>query len=324
MRVGIIGAGMAGLAAARALKQAGVEAVILEKSRGPGGRVHTRSKNGFVWDTGATSVAPRGKAIESMILNELPTDDLVEIQKPIYIHEGLRVTPGDSSRKVKRYTYRSGIQKLAFLLADGLDIRYNTSVDKVTRNGEMYAVNDEIFDALILTPPIPQTTQILWSLEESRAFANAKYRPCISVLLGFDQPTPTVPYFALLEPEQSHPLTWLSLESGKSPDRAPEGQSTMVAQLSPRFSLEHYAKPDEYVLEATLSFIRHLYGANFTTPVEFNIKHWKYSQPDNIARFESVNLPGSKLLIASDGIVGGRIEEAYECGVKTARLLISK
>ena len=97
----------------------------------------------------------------------------------------------------------------------------------------------------------------------------------------------------------------------------------MVIQLSPRFSLEHYTKPDEYVLEATLAFVRQLYGPQFGNPVQTHVKHWKYSQPDNIARFESVNLPGSRLLVASDGIVGGRIEEAYECGVRAAQMLLA-
>ena len=51
------------------------------------------------------------------------------------------------------------------------------------------------------------------------------------------------------------------------------------------------------------------------------VKKWKYSQPESLARFENVNLPGSTLLVASDGLLGGHIEDAFECGWRTAELL---
>ena len=42
MRIGIVGAGMAGLACAEALTSAGHAVVVLDKGRGPGGRMSTR------------------------------------------------------------------------------------------------------------------------------------------------------------------------------------------------------------------------------------------------------------------------------------------
>jgi renalase len=39
----VIGAGMAGIACARTLAQAGHQVTVFEKSRGPGGRMATRS-----------------------------------------------------------------------------------------------------------------------------------------------------------------------------------------------------------------------------------------------------------------------------------------
>lgn len=52
-RVAVVGAGISGLAAAYALQQAGLEVAVLERSSAVGGRMHTRSEQGFTWDAGA-------------------------------------------------------------------------------------------------------------------------------------------------------------------------------------------------------------------------------------------------------------------------------
>lgn len=322
-RVGIVGAGMAGLAVARELKAAGVEAVLLEKARGVGGRVHTRNQEGFIWDTGATSIAPRGKRIEKVLLEELEPPS--PIFRPIWTHEGLRVRPGDTAKNsTPRFCHTQGIQTFAKLLSEGLDVRFNTTVEKLDKEGDLYKIGEETFTHLVLTPPIPQTAQLLWTIDESRPIANAKYRPCLSVLLGYDLETPEVDYHALLDPTQSHPLTWLSIENLKSPGRMEDGKTALVAQLSSRFSQESFAKDDEWIAQVVTSFLATLYGAKWKNPSLAFVKKWKYSQPDNLARFETVNVPGSRLLLASDGLMGGRIEEAYEAGAKVADLILGR
>ena len=52
-RVAIIGAGMAGLAAARLLREAGAGCMIFDKSRGLGGRMATRRAGDFSFDHGS-------------------------------------------------------------------------------------------------------------------------------------------------------------------------------------------------------------------------------------------------------------------------------
>ncbi len=322
MRVAIVGAGVSGLAAAYRLRQAGREVVVFEKSGGLGGRVNSRQhKLGYTFDVGATSITPRGKTIERIMLSELPTTELVKIAKPIWTHSGLRTAPGSSAANATpRYSYQNGIQTFANLLGEGTDVRLNTDVLELSRIGERFGVAGEEFDAVILTPPIPQTCQLLWSLGESRPVANVSYRSCVSVMLGYKAPIET-PYHALIDTEQIHPLTWLSVESAKVPGRAPEGGAAFVAQLSARFSFQNYAQPDEYFIEATTSFLKHLYGPNFESPEVAMVKKWKYSQPESLARFENVNQPGSRLLVASDGLMGGHIEDAFECGWRAAEML---
>ena len=323
MRVGIVGAGVCGLAAARHLHLAGHDVVVFEKAGAVGGRVATRREGEFLWDTGATSIAPRGKKIENVLLNELDTEGLVRIGKPIYIHEGLRVKPGHPSG-TSRYTYVDGIVTFAKRLAVGLDVRLGQQVDGIEKVGDKYVALEEEFDALILTPPVPQTCLLLWNLSESRPMTSVRYRQCLSVLLGYEEVLPIVNYHALLDPEQIHPLTWLSLESVKSPGRAREGGCALGAQLSAAYSQARYDQEDEAIVQTVVGFMERLYGPAFQTPEVWSVVRWKYSQPESFASFERVNQRGSRLLVASDGLLGGHVEDAFEIGTRTAELLVEE
>jgi renalase len=323
LKVGIVGAGVAGLAAGRTLAKAGASPVLFEKSRGVGGRLASRQVDAFTFDSGATSIAPRKLTIEHVMLQEVDTSELIQIQKPIFTHVNLRPQPGDPSRNsVPRYTYRPGVNHLAKLLSNGLDVRLNTQVDQLEKIEGKFAIEGESFDCLILTPPVPQTSLLLWSLAESRAVANARYRSCIAIMLGFSHALPDVPYHALIDAEQRHPMTWISLESVKSPGRAPEGQSAILVQLSPTYSHDHYQTDDAKILKDILPYVAQLYGPDFREPIAVDTKRWKYSQPEMAAVFESVNRNHNGIVLAGDGLSAGRVERAFESGVMAANLLL--
>lgn len=321
MRVAVIGAGVSGLAAARDLATYGHDVVVYEKSRGVGGRAATRRRDGFVWDTGATSIAPRGKRIEKVMLQELDGADLVRIEKPIYVHHNLRTAAGDPRKNVPRYVYRNGISTFAKLLAEGLDVRLECSIDALGRDGDRYVVADEVFDGVILTPPVPQTSLLLWSIGESRPFANVRYRSSLSVMVGFAAPTPPVPYFALIDADQRHPMVWLSLESAKSPGRSPDGMSAFVVQMSPGFSFEYYERDDIWLSAVAAEFVEKIYGNSYSNMHISDVMRWKYAAPEQLASFENVNPPGARLIVTGDGFFGGRIEDAFESGLRASELL---
>jgi predicted NAD/FAD-dependent oxidoreductase len=262
-------------------------------------------------------------AIESVMLHELDTTELVEVLKPIYVHENLRPMRGDPTRNaVKRYAYRPGINHLAKLLAEGLDIRLNTTVDGIRHSDGRFEIEGEPFDKVVLTPPIPQASLLLWSIGESRAVANARYRSCLSIMLGYDRPLPETPYHALIDIEQRHPLTWISLESVKSPGRAPEGHSAVLLQMSPTYSHDHYQTEDDQLMRDIVPWVVQLYGEGFRNPVAVDTKRWKYSQPELTAVFESANRANHGVVLAGDGLSAGRVERAFESGLEAARLIM--
>lgn len=325
MRVAIVGAGVSGLACARKLSRLGHDVVVYEKSRAYGGRCATRRVGPYTFDTGATSIAPRGKAIEKTMLEELDTTDLIKVERPIYVHKSLRVEPGHSMPP--RYTYRHGNNTLGKLLGEGITIQFEHTIERFTKSAAGYELHFGTkagigtaggFDALVIAIPSPQAQAILTASGAERAIEFVHYRPCLSVLLGFAELLEHPPYHALIEPEQQHPLTWLSLESTKSPDRAPVGHTAMVAQMSPAYSRLHYESEDAVIVSATLQYLTRLYGERFAKAEVADVKRWRYSLPENIAMFGTVNPPKSTLVLAGDGLLGGRVEYAYETGVMAA------
>lgn len=322
MRVGIVGAGISGLAAGRTLHEAGHSVTIFEKSKAVGGRCATRRIGEFTFDTGVTSIAPRGRSLEPWMLERLDRTALVKIEKPIFTLTGGRVSPGDSLKnRIDRYCYCGGNTRLPKLLAEGLDLRFESLVARFQRTPDGFDLNGEIFEALILTPPTPQTIALLEASGECRPLQNVSYRPCLAVLLGYEIPL-DVPYHALVEPEQRHPLTWLSVESSKCADRAPEGHTALVAQLSPAYSRQTYDLQDDRIVSDAVGYVSRLYGEAWRTPKVADVKRWRHSLPESLALFEKVNAPKSNLLIAGDGLLGGRVEYAFETGVQAAQRLI--
>ncbi len=325
MRVGIVGAGMAGLGAARTLVASGHEVVVFEKSRGFGGRCATRRVNGYVFDTGATIVSPLKSPLEEVMLNDLSTEGLVVVDKPIFMHSFGRITAVDPQRGAPtRYAYQEGMNTLGKRLADGLDVRLETRVEGLEQPKDGgYALGGETFDAVVLTPPLPQTEEILEQSGIKAKLGNSRYRMCLSIMLGFDRPLEK-PYHALLDPDQSQPLTWLSLETVKVPGpfRAPEGHSAVVAQMSARYSRYSFEKDDEKIIKDTVVDVSRILGKEFGSPTVAGVMRWRFSHVSNTLSFESVNMLGSKIVIASDGLVGARLQHAYETGIRAARHLM--
>jgi renalase len=329
MRVAIIGAGVSGLACARELAKSGVDVEIFERDNKVGGRCTTRTIGDYTFDTGATSIAPRGRTIGRVMLQEVDRSDLITVDKPIFVHHGLRVEAGSSDHnRVERYCYGQGIATLPKLLEPGLNIRFNTLIDRFERSKEtmtLYSLETHYgeFDRLVLALPAPTANALLKASKESRSLDFVHYRPCLSVLLGYDTPLDT-PYHALVEPDQTHPLTWLSIESVKSPNRAPSGHSALVAQLSPAHSRLHFESDEAAIVQGATEYIGRLYGNEFRSPIVSQVKRWAYSLPENIAMFDSINPPGASIFVAGDGVLGGRVEFAFETGVMVANRVLGK
>ena len=92
--VAVIGAGIAGLAAAHELARAGREVRVFEAADHVGGRMATRHVSGFVVDTGAEQISTRGYPHTWELLRRLGLDDVPKVGRQLGVWRGGRARRG--------------------------------------------------------------------------------------------------------------------------------------------------------------------------------------------------------------------------------------
>src|SRR5208282_1741433 len=80
-KVIVVGAGMAGLAAAFRLRQAGVEVTVLESSDRVGGRIATDSRDGYVIERGAQLITSTYRNVLGLV-KELGLESELKLTSP--------------------------------------------------------------------------------------------------------------------------------------------------------------------------------------------------------------------------------------------------
>lgn len=345
----IVGAGPAGLAAAAALRRLpGLSITMLEKSRGLAGRAATRWRDRgnerLRFDHGANYITlePNTRA-EALVLEMLPGATRVRIEAPVWTFNGAgEVAPGDKEANARdRWTYREGINHLGHLLAehaaDGraeVSIRRRTRAARLERAGPRWWVHDTEavpygpFDAVLLTPPAPQTATLLadstldddnLAVALARALAEAAYCSQFALVLGFDDRLnrPGGAY-ALLNTDQEHDVAWLSFEECK-PGHVPTG-SVIIAQMSPGWTADHFEDDSAALLGAGLAAVRDVLGDDLPEPDWSDAQRWRYALPDTAANADALRAGESRgLVMAGDFVSGtGRVAAALESGLDAA------
>jgi renalase len=346
MNLAIIGAGLAGLAAARALRQRrpDLAITIYEKSRGLGGRAATRRRDGFVFDHGAQNMKTPTPELERLLTTELPAEDLLNIGLPVWTFDGAGViAQGDPAQNADpKWTYRDGLSRLGKLLGVGLDIRRETRVARLGRglvtpapphgrwslidaNGQM--VGDA--DLVLLTPPAPQIAALLAASDldpSAKAallaeLARASYRRCISLALAYDWPI-TRPFYALINTDRAHPIAWLALEHTKAPERCPRGHSLLIAQMTAGWSFDQWETPAEELERLVAAHVGALLAVDARAPLWADVQRWRYALPDSGADFDVLNASTIGLFFAGDYTTGqGRLNLAIESGWRVAGVI---
>lgn len=325
MKVAVVGAGMAGAAAARTLHDAGVKVTVFEKSRGFGGRSAVKRLGGWTFDSGATSLTPRGMAIEEALHKWLPEDELIWITKPISLHSQGRIRPGDPKRNsTPRCCFRTGMNALAKSMLAGIRVELESKVERLEIPGDGgVVVQDVWFDAVILTCPGPQALDLLKTVGQTRGLERSVFRRTLSVMLAWEKPF-DAPWYALIDTEAKEPLTWMCVETLKAPGaRGPEGTTGLIAQLSRSYSLDHWDSDDGTILRDAQDFCERLLLQDMGLPSAASLHRWKFAQPESVTQFEAANPRGSSILLAGDSFEGPRLELAFESGLKAARRLLS-
>jgi renalase len=141
--------------------------------------------------------------------------------------------------------------------------------------------------------------------------------------LGY-KPTPGErPYYALVNTDKAHPISWLAWEHEKAPERVPEHSGLLIAQMAPQYSFDHWQTPAEELVSDVANLVAALIDEPLHEPIFTDIHAWPYALPAEKADAHALNtltLPYG-LAFCGDAFVGGRIHLALEHGIEVAHQL---
>ena len=294
LKIAIIGAGMAGISAANALKARGCAVTLFEKSRGFGGRCATKRWEGHTVDHGAQYFTIRDERFRATV-QAASGDALRKLQAPVLDEAGGELP--DSGR----WFHRDGNSRLVRDLARGLDVKTETTIERA--ENLLRRAGGE-FDHVVSTAPFPQTARLF---EMDAAF---DYVPCLTVLLAYrgEWLGRTRECYAISD--LLGPLAWSACENHK-PGRVAAGHTVLVAQLSEAFSQEHLERtPDQFA-----AMVRPLVEERWKLPAgsfAAALGHrWRY------ARVACAMHPlkfATGLHFTGDALTSSRLEDAWLAG----------
>lgn len=318
----VLGAGIAGLSCARALADAGVRVTVLDKSRGPGGRMSTRRGDGWACDHGAQYFTARDPLFQAELARWQAAGVAVRWQPRLAVFDaaGRRTGGGDELRHV-------GTPRMtapARLLADGLDLRLQTTVSALQRydHGWELATAErgllpEAFDGVLLAVPAPQALPLLQPVSAALAAvaAAARMQACWALMLRFVAPV-AVDFDAAFV--NHGPLRWIARDTSK-PGRG--GPETWTLHASAEWSEAHLEESTEQVAVALMAAFCELGGA---VPLAWSAHRWRYAITDAAVAGGCAWDAAHGVGLCGDWLHGGRVEGAWLSGHALAQRALAK
>ena len=319
----IVGAGMAGLSAARTLADHGVQTVVLDKGRGVGGRMATRRFEGGVFDHGAQFFTVRDPVFERNVLNWA---DAGVVTRWSLGFPGAE--PNEDMDHHTRFRGTRGMTHVPKHLSENIEVHLQVKVDRIARSAEgweVFAGPGESWKAksLLLTMPVPQVVDLLAASDLltdqlREQLGPVTYYPCIALLAILEGPSGLRDPGAIKLNDTTAPLAWIAdnLMKGISPNA-----HAVTIHAQPDFSAEHYDWADEK-LAPVMAAAAEPYLAS---PIKNQIlRRWKFSLPQSNSNSPMIPVPGdAPLVIAGDGLGGPRVEGAALSGYAAAGWLLS-
>jgi len=328
IEVVVIGAGIAGLVAAQALQRAGRKVVVLEKSRGFGGRAASRSVEGARVDPGAQYFTARGDAFAAQVAAWEAAGVVTRWQGGIW-----RGRPGGAAEPPAadahpRYIAPEGMNALGKDLAAGLAVRREAQVARVRRSHEGWRLEFSTdlpnlhAEQLVVTAPVPQALALLSGEElDPVALARAervRYAPCFALMAGFAAEAGT-PRWPALRLEHDSVLAWVANDASKRPQPHP---TTLVVHATPDWTRANFERDPDGVTAALLAATG-VYWPAAREASWTRLHRWRYAQPE-VSEPEAQLLLAAGLWLAGDafGEAAGRVEGAFESGRAVAATVL--
>ena len=308
--IAVIGGGVAGLTAARLLREHGASVQVFEKARGPGGRLSTRRRDGRQFDHGAQYFTARSQPFEAVVRRW--ADDEVVAQWRGQLGQWKPDGIADSDAAT-RWVGAPRMSALTRYLSKDLEVVTATRIVAMERGSDGWTIEEEDgscrgpFDVVILTCPGPQAAALAppQSAVHRRA-SSLQYTPCWAAMITVSEDRE-----GLLDGYQcAHPVAaWVANDSSK-PGRPVSGRWVVHAQAA--WSAEHEeASPDD-VADALSAAFTEVVGL----PIEsVQVHRWRYALAERTPGPSMVFEEAIGLALCGDALAGGKVESAWQSAV---------
>lgn len=318
----IIGAGLAGLTAARELSQRGESVVVFDKGRGPGGRTSHRRQQGFIFDHGAQYFTARDSAFRRQVQTWLASGVVAPLEPRVWTFN--RCGAEIETNAGERFVGIPGMNAMAVDLARGVEVRSSVEVRTIDARQDglhLCAADNRVFGPfarVIVTTPAPQAAALVARVSSALGEKAAKVRmlPCWTALLAFDEPLDLSFDAAFVRNES--PLAWVARNTAK-PQR--DSTETWTLHANASWSTQQIERDKTEVAATLTAAFRELVNS-FIAPAFTTAHRWRYAFVDRPVDAPCLVDDQQSIVLAGDWCLGPRVEAAYLSGRAAAEAAI--
>lgn len=310
MQIAVIGAGLAGLACATSLTQAGHRVSLFDKGRSAGGRMSTRRVQTALgeadFDHGAQYMTARDPGFQAQLRR--------------WADAGLIAAwpAAGADAWVGTPTMNAPLRRLAA----NLDVAWASRIDALedARDGWRLHGNDidaGPFDVAIVALPAEQAAALLRPVDNvvSQRAADTPTRPCLTMMAAFAGRLPVAADVL----QHRGAIGWAARNSAK-PGRS--GPESWVVQATPEWSAAHLEDDPATVLADLLALFAAELDGPLPTPLTASTHRWRYARSGN-AGDDLLWDAGRGLGVCGDWLLGPRVECAWLSGTRLAGAIIA-
>lgn len=335
----VVGAGLAGIACARTLVQAGHQVTVFEKSDRVGGRTATHETTFGSFDAGAQYFTVRDERFAQALATVPGVCRPWSANAVRVLDAAGRVAAASRPPHEAHWVACPGMESLASAWAQPLQQagRLHTDARVVcierdrlqpqgwqvcteSADGAQHVVAG--FDAVLLAQPATPARALLVSSDLytplTDDLASVSIAPCWTLMLAF--PQAVRPGLTTLGPQWSaarsthHRIAWLARESSK-PQR--NSLERWTVQASPAWSEEHLEDNATRVQAKLLKAFSEVTGIR-AEPSHAEVRRWRYAQTTQPLGRSHLWDADANLGACGDWCLGHRLEDAFISGLELA------
>ena len=317
-RTAIIGAGIAGLALARRLTDAGRDVVVFDRARGLGGRAGTRRVRGLRIDHGAQYFIARDEDFLREVTGWEQRGVVERWPKTLVSLRDGEATPVEDGEV--RYRGADGMSAVCRALADNLALRPRVRIRRVICGAEGWELQDGTgewygpFVDVAVAVPAPQAVSLLSSAPEfARRVEAIGFEPCWAGCFAFVEPLGAEFDAAFLE---ERGLRWAAR-------RSYAGGESWVVHADATWTTERLDVAADDVLPELREALAGVLGCETPEPTYERAHLWRHARPTEMLGENCLWDSMRRLGACGDWCIDARFEAGWLSGVALAERMLA-